>query len=61
MGLRNWRIDEDGLGIFLWRGLLGEFLCGDFFGSEKASTWATGTTHCMLVAGFVEIRLVIRG
>lgn len=58
MGLIIWRVEENGGGIFLGRSLLGEFLGGNFFGSKKAATWATGTTHRMLVAGFMEIRLV---
>lgn len=57
-GLYIWRIEDCGGGIFLARGLLSEFLGGNLFGSEKATTWATGTSHRVLVAGFVEIRLV---
>ena len=56
-GLSDWRIYENGRGIFLGDRLLSEFLGSDFFGGEEATTWATGTTHRMLVARFMEIRL----
>lgn len=54
---RIWRIDENGGCIFLASGLLSEFLGGDFFCGEKAAARATGATHRMFVAGFMEIRL----
>lgn len=42
-------------------GLLSQLLSGDFFCCEETTAGTTGTTHGVLVAGLVEIRLGRKG